>query len=412
MDPFLVLLGVGMITSVVMGMVVLLLIARKSLVPSGEISIVINKDESNPVRTPVGGTLLAALANQKIFVPSACGGGGTCAECKIQVREGGGDLLPTEEGHINRGEAREDWRLACQVKVKENMSIDVPEEIFAAQKWECEVVSNHNVATFIKEFTVKLPEGEKLEFQSGGYIQIEIPPHKEDFKNFAIEEEYHEDWDRFDIWKSKSSTDETVERAYSMANYPAEGDDLVMLNVRIATPPPRSPEGTPPGKGSSFIFGRKPGDKVTISGPFGEFFLQDTDREMVFIGGGAGMAPLRSHIMHLFRTEKTKRKVSYWYGARSLREMFYTKEFEDIAEQFPNFEYHVALSEPQPEDNWTGYTGFIHQVCLDNHLSNHESPEEIEYYLCGPPLMNQAVLGMLDDLGVEPEMIRLDDFGG
>lgn len=412
MDPFLVLLGVGMITSVVMGMVVLLLIARKSLVPSGEISIVINKDESKPVRTPVGGTLLAALANQKIFVPSACGGGGTCAECKIQVREGGGDLLPTEEGHINRGEAREDWRLACQVKVKENMSIDVPEEIFAAQKWECEVVSNHNVATFIKEFTVKLPEGEKLEFQSGGYIQIEIPPHKEDFKNFAIEEEYHEDWDRFDIWKSKSSTDETVERAYSMANYPAEGDDLVMLNVRIATPPPRSPEGTPPGKGSSFIFGRKPGDKVTISGPFGEFFLQDTDREMVFIGGGAGMAPLRSHIMHLFRTEKTKRKVSYWYGARSLREMFYTKEFEDIAEQFPNFEYHVALSEPQPEDNWTGYTGFIHQVCLDNHLSNHESPEEIEYYLCGPPLMNQAVLGMLDDLGVEPEMIRLDDFGG
>lgn len=407
-----VLLGVGMFSFVVITMVGILLAARQRLVASGEVNIVINGDEKAAITLPAGGTLLSALANQKIFVPSACGGGGTCAECKVQIREGGGDLLPTEEGHITRGEAREDWRLACQVKVKENMRIEVSDEVFAAQKWECEVVSNHNVATFIKEFTVKLPEGEKLEFQSGGYIQIEIPPHDEEFKDFVVEEEYHEDWDRFDIWKSRSTTKETVERAYSMANYPAEGDDLVMLNVRIATPPPRGPEGIPPGKGSSYIFSRKPGDKVVISGPFGDFFLQDTDREMVFIGGGAGMAPLRSHIMHLFKTEKTDRKVSYWYGARSLREMFYTQDFESIASKFPNFEYHVALSEPQPEDNWNGYTGFIHQVCLENYLSKHDSPEEIEYYLCGPPLMNKAVLGMLDDLGVEPEMIRLDDFGG
>ncbi len=407
-----VLLGVGMFSFVVIAMVGILLVARKRLVASGEVKIVINGDETAAITLPAGGTLLSALANQKIFVPSACGGGGTCAQCKVDVQEGGGSLLPTEEGHITRGEAKEGCRLACQVKVKEDMHIQVPTEVFSARKWDCEVVSNHNVATFIKEFKVKLPEGEKMDFQSGGYIQIEIPPHQEDFKDFKVEEEYHEDWDRFDIWKYRSDTDDTVERAYSMANYPAEGDDLVMLNVRIATPPPSGPEGIPPGKGSSYIFSRKPGDKVVISGPFGDFFLQNTDREMVFIGGGAGMAPLRSHIMHLFHTAKTKRKVSYWYGARSLREMFYTEGFEAIAAEFPNFEYHVALSEPQPEDDWTGYTGFIHQVCLENHLAKHDAPEEIEYYLCGPPLMNQAVLGMLDDLGVEPEMIRLDDFGG
>lgn len=404
-------LGVAMFCIVVLAMVLILIGAKSKLVASGDVDIVINGDEANPVKTSPGGTLLSTLSAQKIFVPSACGGGGTCAQCLVQIDEGGGSLLPTEEGHISRGEAKEHWRLACQVKVKQDMKIRVDESVFNVQKWNCEVVSNNNVATFIKEFKVRLPKGEKINFVSGDYIQIEIPPHDVDFHNFDVEEEYRGDWDQYKIWENRSTTTATVERAYSMANYPDEGDDIVMLNVRIATPPPRT-EGLPPGKGSSYIFNCKPGDKVVVSGPYGEFHIQKTQREMMFIGGGAGMAPLRSHIMRLLKTDNTDRKMTYWYGARSSREMFYVEDFDELQEKHENFSWHVALSEPQPEDNWTGYTGFIHQVALDNYLSKHPAPEDIEYYLCGPPMMNSAVLKMLDDLGVDPEMIRLDDFGG
>ncbi len=404
-------LGVAMFCFVVLAMVGILLWAKSKLVQSGDVRLVINNDEENALATPAGGTLLSTLADKKLFVPSACGGGGTCAQCKVQVHEGGGDLLPTEEGHINRGQAKEHWRLACQVKVKQDMKIQVPDEVFSVKKWECEVLSNDGVATFIKEFRVQLPEGETIDYRSGGYIQIEIPPHDIDFKEIDVEEEYRGDWDQYDIWRYRSKTDETVERAYSMASYPAEGN-VLMLNVRIATPPPRGPEGIPPGKGSSFIFNQKPGDKVIISGPYGEFFLKDNDKEKVFIGGGAGMAPMRSHLMHLFRTEETDLKVSFWYGARSLREAFYMEDFNAIQEDFPNFQWHLALSEPLPEDEWTGLTGFIHQVLLDEYLSKHPEPEECEYYMCGPPMMNSAVLQMLDDLGVERENIFLDDFGG
>ena len=406
-----VLLGVGMFTLVVVALVIILLIAKSQLVASGQVKITINGDDDAAVEVPAGSTLLSSLSDRKVFIPSACGGGGTCAQCLVQIDEGGGTLLPTEEGHINRGMAKENYRLACQVKVKQDMKIRVPDSVFSVQKWECEVVSNENVATFIKEFKVRLPEGKKIDFVSGDYIQIEIPPYEESYKTMDIEEEYREDWDKFDLWRYSVKHEGTIERAYSMANYPAEGDDIVMLNVRIASPPPRMPDVTP-GLGSSYIFNRKPGDKVWISGPFGEFHIQETEREMVFIGGGAGMAPLRSHIMRLLVTDKTKRKMSYWYGARSLREMFYVEDFDKLAAENENFEWNVALSEPQPEDNWDGYTGFIHQVALDNYLSKHPAPEDIEYYLCGPPMMNSAVLQMLDDLGVEPEMIRLDDFGG
>jgi Na+-transporting NADH:ubiquinone oxidoreductase subunit F len=404
-------LGVAMFCFVVLAMVAILLWAKSKLVQSGDVKIVVNNDEENALSAPAGSTLLATLANQKLFVPSACGGGGTCAQCKVQVHEGGGDLLPTEEGHINRGMAKEHWRLACQVKVKQDMKIQVPDEVFSVKKWECTVLSNHNVATFIKEFRVQLPEGESIDYRSGGYIQIEIPPHDIDYKGFEVEEEYRADWDQYDVWRYRSKTDETVERAYSMASYPAEGN-VLMLNVRIATPPPRGPEGIPPGKGSSYIFDQKPGDKVIISGPYGEFFLKDNKKEKVFIGGGAGMAPMRSHLMHLFRTEKTDIKVSFWYGARSLREAFYMEDFDAIQRDFPNFEWHLALSEPLPEDEWTGLTGFIHQVLLDEYLSKHPEPEECEYYMCGPPMMNSAVMKMLDDLGVDRENIFLDDFGG
>ena len=404
-------LGVAMFCFVVLAMVGILLWAKSKLVQSGDVRLVINNDEENALSTPAGGTLLSTLANQKLFVPSACGGGGTCAQCRVQVHEGGGELLPTEEGHINRGQAKEHWRLACQVKVKQDMKIQVPDEVFSVKKWECEVLSNDGVATFIKEFRVQLPEGESIDYRSGGYIQIEIPPHDIDFKSIDVEEEYRGDWDQYDIWRYRSKTDETVERAYSMASYPAEGN-VLMLNVRIATPPPRGPEGIPPGKGSSFIFNQKPGDKVIISGPYGEFFLKDNDKEKVFIGGGAGMAPMRSHLMHMFRTDQTDLKVSFWYGARSLREAFYMDDFNAIQEDFPNFKWHLALSEPLPEDEWTGLTGFIHQVLLDEYLSKHPEPEECEYYMCGPPMMNSAVLQMLDDLGVERENIFLDDFGG
>lgn len=411
METTVILLGVAAFTGVVLLMVFILLGAKAKLVSTGNVKIVINEDEAKAISVPAGASLLSTLANQKLFIPSACGGGGTCAQCKVQVDEGGGDLLPTERGHINRGAEKDHWRLSCQVKVKYDMKIRVPESLFSVQKWDCTVVSNHNVATFIKEFKVRLPAGERMKFTSGDYVQIEIPPHNVQFKDFAVEEQYRDEWDKYKLWDLNSVSEVTDERAYSMANYPAEGDDLVMLNVRIATPPPRT-TGIPPGKGSSYIFSLKPGDKVRVSGPFGEFHLQKTQRECMFIGGGAGMAPLRAHIMRMFHMDKTGRKVSYWYGARSLREMFYVEDFDKIARENKNFSWNVALSEPKPEDNWRGYTGFIHQVVMENYLKKHPAPEDIEYYLCGPPMMNKAVLKMLEDLGVEPEMIRLDDFGG
>lgn len=395
---------------VILALVGLLLVARRQLVPLGDVTIAVNDDPDKALKVAPGQTLLSALAAEKIFIPSACGGGGTCAMCKCQVVEGGGDILPTETGHINLSERKENWRLACQVKVKQDMKIALPEEIFGIKKWECEVVSNNNVATFIKEFVVRLPPGETLDFEPGGYVQIDVPIYRTKFSEFEVEEEYREDWDNFKLWDLVGFNDEEgVYRAYSMANHPAEGD-IVMLNIRIATPP-RGMD-VPPGVCSSFIFGRKPGDKVVVSGPYGEFHIQDTDREMVYIGGGAGMAPLRSHLFHLFHTLKTSRKVSYWYGARSLREMFYWDEFLSIEKDFPNFEFFLALSNPLDEDNWDGKVGFIHQVLYDSYLSDLEYPEDLEYYICGPPLMLAAVTRMLDDLGVPPEMIRFDDFGG
>ena len=404
-----IILGVVMFTGIVLALVQLILAARDKLVASGPVDISVNNQKELTVSA--GGKLLSALAAEGIFVSSACGGGGTCAQCKVKVISGGGDILPTEKSHINKREAREGCRLSCQVAVKQDMVIEVPEDALETKKWECEVISNRNVATFIKEFKLGLPEGQQVDFKSGGYIQIEVPAHELSYRDFDIEEEYHEDWDKFDVWRFKSKVDEPVIRAYSMANYPGE-KGIIMLNVRVASPPPRSPEGTPPGQVSSYIFGRKPGDKVTISGPYGEFFINDSDAEMVYIGGGAGMAPLRSHIFELFKNRKTDRKVSYWYGGRSVRELFYIDHFRDIEKDFPNFKFHIALSDPVPEDNWDGYTGFIHQVVLDNYLANHPAPEDIEYYLCGPPMMNQAVFKMLDDLGVQPENIRFDDFGG
>ena len=406
--------GVGMFTVVVLALVAIILGARSRLVVSGDVSITINDDPDHSVITTAGGKLLNVLADNKIFVSSACGGGGTCAQCKVHVFEGGGDILATELSHISRGQAREGMRLSCQVNVKQDMKIEVPAEVFSVRKWECEVVSNDNVATFIKELGLKLPEGEGLDFESGGFIQIDVPPFEADFSNFDIDESFHDDWNRFNVWDLKTVNTETVFRAYSMANHPAEGN-IVMLNIRIATPPPDRERGgwmnVTPGLASSYAFNLKQGDKATISGPFGEFFIQDTKREMMYIGGGAGMAPLRSHIFHLFQTEGTDRKVSYWYGARSGKELFYEEHFRSIEKDFSNFKFHVAMSEPLPEDNWTGYRGFIHQVVLENYLNDHPAPEDIEYYICGPPLMLQAVLGMLDDLGVEEEMIRFDDFG-
>ena len=406
--------GVGMFTGVVLALVTIILVARSRLVPSGNVRILINDDESKALSVSAGGKLLNVLADNKVFVSSACGGGGTCAQCKVNIYEGGGDILQTETSHITKREAREGVRLSCQVNVKQDMKIEVPPEVFSVKKWECEVVSNDNVATFIKEFVVKLPEGETLDFQPGGFIQIEVPPFECDFKDFeAIDERFHPDWDRFNVWDFKLVNTEPVFRAYSMANHPAEGD-IIMLNIRIATPPPDREKGgwedVPPGIASSYVFSRKPGDKVTISGPFGEFFIQETDREMVYIGGGAGMAPLRSHLYHLFHTLKTGRKVSYWYGARNPNEVFYEDHFRKIEEEFPNFTFHIAMSEPRPEDNWDGYVGFIHQVVYDHYLKDHPAPEDVEYYLCGPPLMLQSALGMLDDLGIEEEMIRFDEF--
>jgi len=412
-------IGTVIITSIVVFLVVtlvlvsILLYARKKLMPQGEVKIVIN-EEKEIVINP-GNTLLSTLSQEKIYIPSACGGGGTCAMCRVQVHEGGGTILPTEKGFFTRKEQMNDWRLACQVKVREDMGIQVAPEIFGIKKWECEVVSNHNVATFIKEFVVKLPEGETLDFRSGGYIQIDVPKLVVDFKDIEVEDEYRGEWDKFKMWDLKMKNPEPIYRAYSMANHPAEGN-IVMLNIRIATPPwDRKKNGwmnVNPGICSSFIFSRKPGDKVTISGPYGEFFIKDTQREMMFIGGGAGMAPMRSHIFDQFDTQKTKRKATFWYGGRSARELFYLDDFEKIEKEHPdNFKFEIALSEPLEEDNWKGYTGFIHQVIYDNYLKNHPEPEEIEYYLCGPPMMNDAVQKMLDDLGVPEEMIAFDDFG-
>ena len=395
---------------IVLILVILLEVAGKKLLPQGDAKILINGDsEKSPIVKP-GSSLLSSLASHSVFIPSACGGGGTCSQCKCQILTGGGDILPTEVSHFSRSEIKDNYRLACQVKVKGNMEIKIPDEIFSIKKWECTVRSNENVATFIKELVLELPKGEILDFQSGGYIQIDVPKYEFKYSEFDIEEEYHEDWDKFDLWRFRSVVDDTTIRAYSMANYPGE-TGIIMLNVRVASPPPRQPE-LPPGKVSSYIFDLKPGDDVTISGPYGEFFIKETDSEMVYIGGGAGMAPLRSHIYELFKERKTNRKVSYWYGGRSHRELFYMDEFNALENEFDNFKMNIALSDALPEDNWTGYTGFIHQVLLDEYLANHPSPEDIEYYICGPPMMLQAVRTMLDDLGVEPENVAFDDFGG
>ncbi len=402
-----ILLGVVMFTLVVLALVVMILAAKARLVASGEVSITVNDQKT--IHVPVGGKLLGALSDAGILVSSACGGGGTCAQCDVKLLSGGGDILPTERTHINRREAREGRRLSCQVAVKQDMRGEVPPEAFDTKKWLCKVKSNHNVATFIKEFVLQLPEGEQVGFKSGGFIQIECPPHQVTYKDFDIEQEYRPDWDKYDVWRYVSKVDELVTRAYSMANYPGE-QGIIMLNIRVASPPPRMPN-VPPGKMSSYIFSLKPGDEVTISGPYGEFFIKDSDSEMVYIGGGAGMAPLRSHIFELFKNRKTNRKVSYWYGGRSKRELFYVDQFRAIEKEFPNFKFNIALSEPQPEDEWDGYTGFIHQVLLDNYLKDHPAPEDIEYYICGPPLMNQAMFKMLDDLGVEKDNIAYDDFG-
>ncbi|MBK8265876.1 MAG: NADH:ubiquinone reductase (Na(+)-transporting) subunit F [Nannocystis sp.] len=406
-----IILGVAMFTFVILLLVLVLMAAKARLVNTEAVTITINGDASAALRVPAGTTLLNTLSDNKIFIPSACGGKGSCGVCKVIVKTGGGAMLPTEEGHVSKGEAREGCRLSCQVKVKGDMEIEVPHEVFSVRKWTCTVRSNHNVATFIKEFVLALPEGETVPFRAGGYIQIECPPHVANYKDMIVEEEYRGDWDKFNLWRYVSKVDETVVRAYSMANYPEEFG-IIMLNVRIATPPPRAPEGTPPGIMSSYIFSRKPGDEVVISGPFGEFFAKDTDNEMVFIGGGAGMAPMRSHIFDQFKRLHTARKVSFWYGARSLREAFYVDHFDAIQAENPNFKWHLALSEPLPEDNWTGYKGFIHQVLLENYLKDHEAPENCEYYICGPPMMNVAVIKMLEGLGVEPENIMMDDFGG
>ena len=404
-----IILGVAVFVVVIVALVVLLMLAKSKLVASADVAITVNDDPDKAIITPAGNTLLNTLAAHKIFIPSACGGKGTCGVCKVTVLEGGGALLPTETSHVNRGEAREGVRLSCQVKVKQDMKIEIDPEVFNVRKWKCRVRSNRNVATFIKELVLELPEGEEVPFRAGGYIQIECPPHVVKYADFDIQPEYRGDWDKFNMWQFVSKVDEPVTRAYSMASYPLE-KSIIMLNVRIASPPP-SMSSVPPGKMSSYIFSLKPGDEVTISGPFGEFFARETDNEMVFIGGGAGMAPMRSHIFDQFRRLHTDRKVSFWYGARSKREAFYQEDFDEINAENENFDWHLALSDPLPEDEWSGDTGFIHQVVFEQYLKNHPAPEDVEYYMCGPPMMNQAVINMLLDLGVEPENIMLDDFG-
>lgn len=405
-----IILGVGMFTVIVLCLVAVILFAKSKLVASGDIDIKINDDDSKTITVPAGGKLLNVLSENKIFVSSACGGGGTCAQCKVKVYEGGGEILSTELSHISKREAREGERLSCQVTCKTDMKIEVPDEALETKKWQCTVKSNDNVATFIKELVLELPEGESVDFRAGGYIQIEAPAYTADFKNFDIEDQYRGDWEKFNVFQYKSVCKEPTIRAYSMANYPEE-KGIIMLNVRIATPPREVPNAAP-GRMSSFIFNLKPGDKVTISGPYGEFFAKKTSNEMVFVGGGAGMAPMRSHIFDQLKRIHTDRKMSFWYGARSKREMFYEDDFDGLQESNDNFKWHIALSEPLPEDKWEGYTGFIHQVLYDNYLKNHDAPEDIEYYLCGPPMMNKAVIDMLHSLGVEDDNIMLDDFGG
>ena len=413
MNTTIILVSVGIFLVVTLLLVIVLLVAKSKLVPSGNVKLTINGEKEAEV--PIGGTLLSTLQGENIYLSSACGGSGSCGQCRCRVVEGGGEILPTETGFFSRKEQKEHWRLACQTKVKEDMQVIVPESVFGVKEWECEVVSNRNVSTFIKEFVVKLPEGEVMNFQSGSYAQITIPPYDIKYADYDIDEKFRGDWDHFDMWSLTCKNDTETIRAYSMANYPAEGN-IITLNVRIATPPmdrathkwlPVSP-----GISSSYIFSLKPGDKVRMSGPYGDFHIQDTDAEMLYIGGGAGMAPLRAQILHLFRTLHTSRKVSYWYGARSKKEIFYEEDFREIEKQFPNFSFHIALSDPQPEDNWTGYTGFIHQVIFDNYLKDHEAPEDIEYYMCGPGPMANAVKVMLENLGVERSQLFFDDFGG
>lgn len=403
-------LGVGLFTIIVLVLVAIILFAKSKLVPSGDVEIIINDDPDKKITTQPGAKLLGALANAGIFVSSACGGGGSCGQCIVKIKEGGGDILPTERDHISRGEARDGARLSCQVNVKQNMKIELPEEVFGIKKWDCTVRSNDNVATFIKELVLEIPDGESVPFRAGGYIQIEAPAHHVKFKDFAVDEEYRGDWERFKFFDLESKVDEEVIRAYSMANYPDE-EGIIMLNVRIATPPP-SDMSLPPGKMSAYIFSLKAGDKATISGPFGEFFAKETEAEMIFVGGGAGMAPMRSHIFDQLRRLNADRKMSFWYGARSKREMFYVEDFDMLADENENFEWHVALSDPTEEDNWDGFTGFIHNVLFENYLKDHPAPEDCEFYMCGPPVMNAAVINMLKDLGVEDENIMLDDFGG
>ena len=413
MNTTIILVSVGIFLVVTLLLVIVLLVAKSKLVPSGNVKLTINGEKEAEV--PIGGTLLSTLQGENIYLSSACGGSGSCGQCRCRVVEGGGEILPTETGFFSRKEQKEHWRLACQTKVKEDMQVIVPESVFGVKEWECEVLSNRNVSTFIKEFVVKLPEGEVMNFQSGSYAQITIPPYDIKYADYDIDEKFRGDWDHFDMWSLTCKNDTETIRAYSMANYPAEGN-IITLNVRIATPPmdrathkwlPVSP-----GISSSYIFSLKPGDKVRMSGPYGDFHIQDTDAEMLYIGGGAGMAPLRAQILHLFRTLHTGRKVSYWYGARSKKEIFYEEDFREIEKQFPNFSFHIALSDPQPEDNWTGYTGFIHQVIYDNYLKDHEAPEDIEYYMCGPGPMANAVKVMLENLGVERSQLFFDDFGG
>lgn len=403
-----ILFGVGMFTAIVLALVLIILFARSRMVNSGAVNIVVNGEKT--ISVPAGGKLLQTLADSNLFLASACGGGGTCAQCKCIVKSGGGAMLPTEEGHFNRREAAEGWRLSCQTAVKQDMEIEVPEEVFGVKQWETTVESNDNVATFIKELILTLPEGENVDFRAGGYVQLERPAGHVKYSDFDIGEEYRGDWERFGFFNLDSKTDEPIIRAYSMANYPEE-KGVVKFNIRIATPPPGS-QGIPAGEMSSWVFNLKPGDKVKVSGPFGEFFAKDTDAEMVFIGGGAGMAPMRSHIFDQLKRLGSKRKISFWYGARSLREMFYVEDYDTLAAENENFDWHVALSDPQPEDNWTGLTGFIHNVLYEQYLKDHPAPEDCEYYMCGPPMMNAAVIKMLTDLGVEPENIMLDDFGG
>ena len=405
-----VIVGVVMFTAIVLALVMIILVARSRLVSTGNVHIGINEDPEKAIDVPAGGKLLTTLAEKGIFVSSACGGGGTCAQCKVIVKEGGGDILPTEASHFTPREVKEGWRLSCQVAVKQDMNIELDEAFFGVKKWETTVKSNHNVATFIKELVLTLPEGEDVNFRAGGYVQLEAPAHKVKFSDFDIEEEYRGDWERFGFFNLVSDVKEDIIRAYSMANYPEE-KGLLKFNIRIATPPPGS-QGIPPGQMSSWVFGLKPGDKVTVYGPFGEFFARDTDNEMVFIGGGAGMAPMRSHIFDQLKRIKTNRKITFWYGARSLRELFYQEEYDQLAEENDNFDWYIALSDPQPEDNWDGLTGFIHNVLYEQYLKDHPAPEDCEYYMCGPPMMNAAVIKMLEDLGVERENILLDDFGG